>query len=174
MSKKTKIEHTLLSELEQFRSLTREELLSVVTLPQDLKMGVIGKYHMRVEASKLKGTFGTPKWPYANLVLKSGPYRPKTKRGIFDLIQQTVELFGQDGLTGEQLTRFIYHNVSLKDQRSPYTEDRPCVPWIEDYVAGAIAEKAQFLVALDSQGVPIVPKKKEFKKEFKKEVKKTN
>lgn len=164
MSKKTKIEHTPLTEMEQFKSLTREQLLSLVTLPEDLKLGVIGKYHMRVEASKTKNTFGTPNWPYRDLTIKVGPYRPKTKRGIFDRIQQAVMLFGDEGLTGEQLARFIFNNLPMTDQRSPYTEGRPCVPWIEDYIAGAIAEKSQYLIAVDSQGVIVNPKKKETKK----------
>ncbi len=164
MSKKSRIEHTPLTEMEQFKSLTREQLLSLVTLPEDLKMGVIGKYHMRVEAAKTKNTFGTPNWPYRDLTIKVGPYRPKTKRGIFDRIQQAVMLFGDEGLTGEQLARFIFNNLPMTDQRSPYTEGRPCVPWIEDYIAGAIAEKSQYLIAVDSQGVIVNPKKKETKK----------
>lgn len=164
MSKKTKNENASLAELEKFKSLTRDELLNVITIPEDTPLGVIGKYHMRVEASKLKNTFGTPNWSYENLIIKVGPYRPKTRRGIFDHIQQAVMLFGDQGLTGGELARFIYHNVSLKDQRSPYADPRPCVPWIEDYIAGAIAETAQYLVALDSNGVVIAPKKKEAKK----------
>ena len=164
MSKKTKIRHVPLTEMEQFKSLTRDELLSLITLPEDLKPGVIGKYHMRVEAAKAKNSFTTPNWFFSNLTIKVGPYRPKTERGIFDRIQQAVRLFGDQGLTGEQLARFIFNNLRMEDQRSPYTEGRPCVPWIEDYIAGAIAEKAQYLVAVDSQGVVLSPKKKEMKK----------
>lgn len=147
MSKKVRIEHDLLSERPEFKGLTREELMKVVTLPLDLPNGVVGKYHMRVEAAQKKASFCTPNWIFGKLVIKEGPYKPKTKRCIFDLIQQSAALFGPEGITGEELVRFLYHNVDMRDQRSPYTEGRPCIPWIEDYISGAIAEKIGFLSA---------------------------
>lgn len=165
MSKKTKVEHEALSEAEQFKNLTREQLLSLSTIPEDQPQGVIGKYHMRVVAAKEKGSFCTPNWIYGTMIIKVGPYKPKTKRGIFDRIQQAVALFGDEGLTGEQIVRFIHQNLDMLDQRSPYTEGRPCIPWIEDYIAGAIAEKNQYLAAYDpASGEKQSTKKKEIKK----------
>lgn len=161
MSKKTRIEHISLSEQGEFKGLTRQELMTVVTLPLDLPSGIVGKYHMRVQAATKVGSFSTPNWPFARMILKSGKYAPKTKRGVFDLIKQSVELFGPEGVSGEELVRFIYHNVDMRDQRSPYTEGRPCVPWIEDYISGAIAEKSAFLVAETPEGKPFEsPRKK--------------
>jgi hypothetical protein len=159
MSKKQRLKHPPLSEDVRFKGLTREQLLTLVTLPVDLPSGVIGKYHMRVESAKRENSFCTPKWLFAGMILKRGKYVPKTDRGIFDLICQSVDLFGPEGLTGEQLVRFIHSNIDMRDQRSPYTEGRPCVPWIEDYITGAISEKLGFLIAVGQDGTVYVPKK---------------
>lgn len=154
MSKKTRIEHISLAEDERFKNLTRQELMTVVTLPIDTPSGITGKYHMRIQAAEKAGTFTTPKWPLAKLILKAGKYEPKTKRGVFDLIQQSVKLFGEEGVTGEELVRFVYHNVDMTPQRSAYTEGRPCIPWIEDYISGAVTETIGFLVAFNEDGTP--------------------
>lgn len=154
MSKKPRIEHISLSEDERFKNLTRQELMTVVTMPIDTPSGITGKYHMRVQAAEKAGTFTTPKWPLTKLILKLGKYEPKTKRGIFDLIRQSVELFGPEGVTGEELVRFVYHNIDMTDQKSPYTEGRPCIPWVEDYISGSITEKIGFLQAFNADGTP--------------------
>lgn len=165
MSKKTKIEHDLLADRPEFKGLTREQLLSLSSLPTTEKKGIIGKYHMRVVSSAERGTFCTPSWSFGDKIIKLGPFAPKTKRGIFDHIRQAVALFGDEGLTGEQIVRFIHQNLDMVDQRSPYTDGQPCVPWIEDYIAGAIAEKNQYLIAVDpSTGEQLATKKKEVKK----------
>ena len=152
MSKKERPKTTPLSEDVRFVGLSKEQLLQLVTLPEDLPAGVVGKYHMRVESAKREKSFHTPGWVYADKIIKKGKYRPKTDRGIFDLICQAVDLFGPEGLTGAELVRFIHANIDMRDQRSPYTEGRPCSPWIEDYVTGAISEKLGFLSAFDAAG----------------------
>ncbi len=148
---------------EKFGHLKKEELLLIVSLPENSERGCIGKYRDRIASAQSKMTFGTPDWPYSDRILKLGPYKPKTKRGVYHLIRDSVALFGSEGVRAAELVRFLYHNVSLVDGNSFYTTGRPCVPWIEDYIASSLTKAKQFLIIVDESGAPVTRKNKRIK-----------
>lgn len=149
---------TDITKIEEFYGKTKEELLNLSLLDENMERASVGRYFGRVELAAKKGTFNTPSWIYSQKILVPGPYLPKTPRGIFWTLRKSVELLGNP--TGEELTGFIWSNIDLRDKRSPYSDGRPCVPWIEDYITGAISDKNQYIVALNSDLTKFVREKK--------------